>query len=98
MAGLFHDCTAIDNLRPMFVAPPFSVKWNSRIGTDFFPLTVRYIWQKGSIAGPLLKMPFMGPFLESLNPKFNQYLAKWNSGPLSCVSIFHKYGRSQFAV
>lgn len=33
----------------------------------------------------------MGPFLESVNPKFTQYLAKWNSGPLSCVSVFHKY-------
>lgn len=57
--------------------------------------TARYIWQKGSIAGPSLKMPFMGPFLESVNPKFSQYLAKWDSGPLSCVSVFHKYGRNQ---
>jgi len=51
----------------------------------------RYIWNKGSIVGPSLKIPFMGPFLESVNPKFSEYLAKWNSGPLSCVSVFHKY-------
>lgn len=53
---------------------------------------VKYQMNKGSIAGPKLKMwPFIGPFLESLDPKFEEYQAKWNSGPLSCVSIFHKF-------
>lgn len=33
----------------------------------------------------------MGPFLQSVNPKFEEYYAKWQSGPLSCVSVFHKY-------
>lgn len=33
----------------------------------------------------------MGPFLESVNPKFTEYKAKWDSGELSCVSVFHKY-------
>jgi sterol 22-desaturase len=32
----------------------------------------------------------MGPFLESVNPKFADYKAKWASGSLSCVSVFHK--------
>ena len=50
-----------------------------------------YIWRKGSIAGTFLKIPFIGPFMESVDPKFEAYLAKWNSGELSCVSIFHKY-------
>jgi len=50
-----------------------------------------YIVQKGSIAGPILKMPFIGPFLESMNPKFSEYKAKWASGELSCVSVFHKF-------
>lgn len=36
-------------------------------------------------------MPFIGPFLESLDPKFEEYKAKWASGDLSCVSVFHKY-------
>jgi sterol 22-desaturase len=36
-------------------------------------------------------MPFIGPFLESMNPKFHQYKAKWASGDLSCVSVFHKF-------
>lgn len=50
-----------------------------------------YIWQKGSIVGPTWKMPFIGPFMESLDPKFEEYKAKWASGELSCVSVFHKF-------
>jgi C-22 sterol desaturase len=38
----------------------------------------------------MFKLPFMGPFLESVNPKFEKYYEKWMSGPLSCVSVFHK--------
>lgn len=53
---------------------------------------ISYQLSKGSIAGPKYKMwPFIGPFLESLDPKFEEYVDKWNSGPLSCVSIFHKF-------
>ncbi|KAF2205763.1 cytochrome P450 sterol C-22 desaturas-like protein [Delitschia confertaspora ATCC 74209] len=50
-----------------------------------------YIWSKGSIEGPAFKAPFIGPFLESVNPKFSKYYEKWMSGPLSCVSVFHKF-------
>ncbi|OIW32146.1 cytochrome P450 61 [Coniochaeta ligniaria NRRL 30616] len=50
-----------------------------------------YIWRKGSIVGPMMKEPFIGPFLQSVNPKFEEYYAKWCSGPLSCVSVFHKF-------
>ncbi|KAK4156224.1 cytochrome P450 [Chaetomidium leptoderma] len=50
-----------------------------------------YIWNKGSIAGPTWKMPFIGPFLQSMDPKFEEYYAKWVSAPLSCVSVFHKF-------
>lgn len=53
---------------------------------------VKYQLNKGSIVGPKFKVwPIIGPFLESLDPKFEEYLGKWNSGPLSCVSIFHKF-------
>lgn len=53
---------------------------------------VMYQIRKGSIAGPAFKFwPIIGPFLESLDPKFEEYKAKWYSGPLSCVSIFHKF-------
>lgn len=41
--------------------------------------------------GPAFKIPFIGPFLESMNPQFEEYKAKWASGELSCVSVFHKY-------
>ena len=51
-----------------------------------------YQINKGSIAGPRFKFyPIIGPFLESLDPKFEEYKAKWDSGELSCVSIFHKF-------
>ena len=39
-------------------------------------------------------MPFIGPFLQSVNPKMEEYKAKWASGDLSCVSVFHKYGQA----
>ncbi|KAF2154296.1 sterol C-22 desaturase [Myriangium duriaei CBS 260.36] len=52
---------------------------------------ISYQWQKGSIIGPMFKEPFIGPFLESVRPKFEKYHAKWMSGPLSCVSVFHKF-------
>jgi C-22 sterol desaturase len=50
-----------------------------------------YIWRKGSIAGPPFKIPLMGPFIQALHPRFEAYLEQWASGPLSCVSVFHKY-------
>ncbi len=52
---------------------------------------VKYIWNKGPIAGDRFKIPFIGPFLESVYPDFDRYYRKWMSGPLSCVSVFHKY-------
>ena len=50
-----------------------------------------YVWQKGAIVGPPMKIPFMGPFLDSIYPKFSNYKRQWASGELSCVSVFHKY-------
>ncbi|KAH7319596.1 cytochrome P450 [Stachybotrys elegans] len=50
-----------------------------------------YIINKGSIAGPMFKMPFMGPFLQAIRPNFDEYLEQWASGPLSCVSVFHQF-------
>ncbi|KAH3670303.1 hypothetical protein WICMUC_004872 [Wickerhamomyces mucosus] len=53
---------------------------------------ISYQLNKGSIEGPTYKIwPIIGPFLDSLDPKFSGYKAKWDSGPLSCVSIFHKF-------
>lgn len=59
---------------------------------------VMYIRRKGPIAGPSFKIPLMGPFLQALHPKFEAYLAQWESGPLSCVSIFHKYVLSSVVI
>lgn len=56
----------------------------------FRSTTVKYHYLKGNIVGPAYKIPFMGPFLQSVNPKFTEYKAKWDSGELSCVSVFHK--------
>ena len=52
---------------------------------------VSYRRQKAQIAGDPWKIPFVGPFLDSVHPVFSQYLTKWSSGDLSCVSIFHKF-------
>ncbi|KAL4911429.1 hypothetical protein BDW74DRAFT_164918 [Aspergillus multicolor] len=52
---------------------------------------VVYLHRKGSITGPLFKIPLTGPFIQALHPKFDAYLKQWASGPLSCVSVFHKF-------
>ncbi|KAK4544498.1 hypothetical protein LTR36_004070 [Oleoguttula mirabilis] len=52
---------------------------------------ISYRIMKANLAGDAWKIPFVGPFLESVNPKFSEYHAKWLSGPLSCVSVFHKF-------
>lgn len=59
--------------------------WN--IDTVF---AVSYQSRKYGIVGPAWKMPFIGPFLESMHPNFMKYKSKWESGELSCVSVFHK--------
>jgi sterol 22-desaturase len=46
---------------------------------------------KGNIAGDSWKIPFVGPFFDSIKPSFDKYYTKWQSGDLSCVSVFHKF-------
>lgn len=69
-----------------------------RYFTQLTPSLVMYIKQKGPIAGPRFKIPLIGPFLQALHPNFDAYLAQWASGPLSCVSVFHKYMPSSIAM
>jgi sterol 22-desaturase len=38
-----------------------------------------------------MKIPFLGPFFQSVSPTFHNYFTKWHSGELSCVSVFHKF-------
>jgi C-22 sterol desaturase len=71
---------------------PFLTKYRA-VGphADILLSLVNYIIKKGGIAGDAWKIPFVGPFLESVNPRFEKYQAKWASGELSCVSVFHKF-------
>ncbi|RYP03705.1 hypothetical protein DL764_004966 [Monosporascus ibericus] len=95
---LAHAGLAGGNLPPQ-VDHVLDVVSNATISTWLFTLLaiavaydqVSYWLQKGSIVGPRFKEPFVGPFLQSLNPKMEEYIAKWKSGPLSCVSVFHKF-------
>lgn len=52
---------------------------------------VSYWRQKSNLVGDPFKIPFVGPFFDSVRPTFGKYYAKWISGDLSCVSVFHKF-------
>jgi C-22 sterol desaturase len=52
---------------------------------------VSYWRQKANIAGDPFKIPFVGPFFDSVRPEMSKYIAKWLTGDLSCVSVFHKF-------
>ena len=53
--------------------------------------TVSYWRQKANLVGDPWKIPFVGPFFDSVKPSFEKYYSKWISGDLSCVSVFHKF-------
>ncbi|KAK3699186.1 RNA polymerase C-22 sterol desaturase [Vermiconidia calcicola] len=50
-----------------------------------------YRRQKANLPGDTWKLPFVGPFFDSVRPEFGKYYKKWISGDLSCVSVFHKF-------
>nr|BAC01140.1 sterol C-22 desaturase [Symbiotaphrina buchneri]BAC01142.1 sterol C-22 desaturase [Symbiotaphrina buchneri] len=95
-ANAQYSASAHDGLAGLAMAQVLEglTVWNA-IGTVLIMLVLydqlSYIRNKGRIAGPFFKIPFMGPFLQSVNPKFEEYKAKWDSGALSCVSVFHKF-------
>lgn len=64
---------------------------NPKAGHGLTIFAGSYQWKKHGIVGPSWKMPFIGPFLDSMHPNFEKYKQKWESGQLSCVSVFHKY-------
>lgn len=69
-------------------------RYHSTHNNENTPLTcplVSYRMMKADLAGDSWKMPFVGPFFESVKPTFSKYHQKWLSGPLSCVSVFHKF-------
>lgn len=49
-----------------------------------------YLKKKKSLPGPVLKIPIIGAFMDSLYPTFEGYMNKWKSGELSCVSVFDR--------
>ncbi|KAH7066291.1 sterol desaturase [Paraphoma chrysanthemicola] len=81
MWNLYDACTSYSSWQIALMALLLSMAYDQ----------VMYVTRKGSIVGPKFKVPFMGPFLQALHPKFDSYLAQWQSGPLSCVSVFHKF-------
>ena len=85
LVTLFLGLVVYDQCKLSCRAPRIQMK-----GGQLTNIIVMYIYQKGGIAGTMLKIPFMGPFLESVFPKMDSYKAKWASGDLSCVSVFHK--------
>lgn len=52
---------------------------------------ISYWRHKDCLAGDFWKIPFVGPFFDSIKPEFSKYYTKWLSGDLSCVSVFHKF-------
>ncbi|PGG98144.1 hypothetical protein AJ79_08967 [Helicocarpus griseus UAMH5409] len=95
--GLPQTCQSSSTFHAQAVLPNFLAGWSTWQYIVAFLLGVvvydqiMYIIRKGSIAGPPFKIPLMGPFVQALHPKFEAYLAQWASGPLSYVSVFHKF-------
>ncbi|CAO1625165.1 unnamed protein product [Parajaminaea phylloscopi] len=50
---------------------------------------VVYRQRKGHLPGPKWTIPIIGKFADSLRPSMENYMAGWNSGPLSVASVFH---------
>jgi len=78
---------AIDSATPLSIFSAFLALFLAAVVYD----QLSYWTHKGPLAGDAWKIPFVGPFLESVNPQFNKYHQKWLSGALSCVSVFHKF-------
>lgn len=51
---------------------------------------VDYHRKKKHLPGPLFKMPLIGSLMDSMEPTFDKYNLKWESGNLSCVSVFNR--------
>ncbi len=48
-----------------------------------------YRSRKAHLPGPKWTIPVIGKFMDSLHPSLENYMAGWNSGPLSAASVFH---------
>ncbi|KAG0174256.1 RNA polymerase C-22 sterol desaturase [Apophysomyces sp. BC1015] len=50
-----------------------------------------YRRKKGPLPGPSFKIPVIGSMMDSMYPTFEKYHEKWDSGELSCVSVFNRF-------
>ncbi|KAF7730132.1 RNA polymerase C-22 sterol desaturase [Apophysomyces ossiformis] len=50
-----------------------------------------YRRKKGPLPGPSFKIPIIGSMMDSMCPTFEKYHDKWESGELSCVSVFNRF-------
>jgi sterol 22-desaturase len=48
-----------------------------------------YRRKKKNLPGDRWTIPIIGKFADSLNPTLQNYKKQWNTGPLSCVSVFN---------
>jgi C-22 sterol desaturase len=48
-----------------------------------------YRSKKGDLPGDKWTIPLVGRFLNSMHPTLEKYRKQWDSGPLSCVSVFN---------
>jgi C-22 sterol desaturase len=51
---------------------------------------IDYLRKKKHLPGPVFKVPIIGAMMDSMKPTFEGYNAKWQSGDLSCVSVFNR--------
>lgn len=48
-----------------------------------------YRYKKRHLPGSNWTIPIIGKFADSLKPTFEGYMAQWNSGALSAISVFN---------
>lgn len=51
---------------------------------------ITYLSKKKHLPGPSYKIPIIGAMMDSMKPTFEGYVIKWESGDLSCVSVFNR--------
>lgn len=48
-----------------------------------------YWYKKKHLPGATWTIPIIGKFADSMNPTMEGYMAQWNSGALSAISVFN---------
>ena len=50
-----------------------------------------YRYKKRHLPGAAWTIPIIGKFADSMKPTMEGYMAQWNSGALSAISVFNMY-------